>query len=159
MKRRFLSLFFAVLMTLSLCGCGGTAGEIAGSVADAAMKELKNQVTQLLEKNKLEVVEIKTAFGKLNDDGGKYQLFLAALVKTQSESVAQSAADALNKLFTDAGACVQTGSAVENSHLVHKNITFKHSDFSQDGYYLIWGYVSDLSIDLPNLVTIPETTE
>ena len=64
MKRRLLALFLAVLMTLSLCGCGGTAGQIAGSVMDAAMKELKNQVTQLLEKNKLEVVELKTAFGE-----------------------------------------------------------------------------------------------
>ena len=157
--RKLFSLILALALTLSLAGCGGTVGEIADSVMDAAMDELKAQVTRVLEENKVEVVELKTAFGKLNDDGGKYQFFLAALVKTQSESVAQTAADALNKLFTDAGAGIQTGSAVENPHLVHKNITFKHSDFSQEGYYLIWGYVADLSIDLPNLVTIPETTE
>ena len=37
MKRRLLALFLAVLMTLSLCGCGGTAGLIADSVMVAAM--------------------------------------------------------------------------------------------------------------------------
>jgi hypothetical protein len=151
MKRRFLSLFFAVLMTLSLCGCGGTAGEIAGSVADAAMKELKNQVTQLLEKNKLEVVEIKTAFGKLNDDGGKYQFFIAALVKSNSAGVAQSTADTMGKLFSDAGLTVPTAAAFENPHLIHKEITFKQADFSDCNYYVIWGYAADLSIDLPDL--------
>ena len=157
--RKLFSLILVLALALTLAGCNDTVSEIADSVMDAAMEELKVQVTRVLEENKVEVVELKTAFGKLNDDGGKYQFFVAALVKTQSESVAQAAADTLNKLFTDAGAGPQTGSAVENPHLVHKDITFKHSDFSQDGYYLIWGYVADLSIDLPNLVTIPETTE
>ena len=151
MKRRFLSLFFAVLMTLSLCGCGGTAGEIAGSVADAAMKELKNQVTQLLEKNKLEVVEVKTTFGQLNDDGGKYQFFIAALVKSNSTAVPQSTADTMGKLFSDAGLTVPTAAAFENPHLIHKEITFKQADFSDGNYYVIWGYAADLSIDLPDL--------
>ena len=155
--RKLFSLILALTLTLSLAGCGGTVGEIADSVLDAAMNELKAQVSRVLEENKVEVVELKTAFGKLNDNGGKYQFFLAALVKTQSESVAQNTADTLNKLFTDAGSQIQTGSTVENPHLVHKSITFKHSDFSQEGYYLIWGYVSDLSVDLPKLVTTPAT--
>lgn len=157
MKRKLLALILAVFMTLSLCGCGETAGQIADSVMDAAMKELKNQVTQLLEKNKLEVVEIKTAFGKLNDEGGKYQFFIAALVKSNSTSVPQSTADAMDKLFSEAGLNEQNGSVLENSHLIHKDITFKHSDFSAGGYYVIWGYAADLSIDLPDFTGIAET--
>ena len=150
MKRKLLALFLAVFMTLSLCACGGTAGQIADSVMDAAMTELKNQVQQLLEQNKLEVVEIKTTFGKLNDDGSKYQFFIAALVKSNSTNVPQSTADTMGKLFTEAGLTAQTGPVLENTHLVHKGITFKHSDFSADGYYVIWGYAADLTIDLPD---------
>lgn len=158
MKRRLLALFLAVLMTLSLCGCGETAGQIADSVMDAAMTELKSQVTQLLEKNKLEVMEIKTSFGKLNDEGGKYQFFIAALVKSNSTSVPQSTADAMAKLFSDAGLNAQSASALENSHLVHKGITFKHSDFSAGNYYVIWGYAADLSIDLPDFTGSTDNT-
>ena len=158
MKRRLLSLFLAVLMTLSLCGCGGTAGQIADSVMDAAMKELKNQVTQLLEKNKLEVVEVKTAFGHLNDDGGKYQFFIAALVKSNSTSVPQSTADAMGKIFSDAGLTWQNSASLDNSHLVHKDITFKHTDFSAGNYYVLWGYAADLSIELPDLSQLIEAT-
>ena len=151
MKRRVLSLILAAAMVLSLCGCGGTMGEIAGNVADAAMTELKNQVQQLLEKNKLEVVEMNTAFGQLNDDGSKHQFFIAALVRSNSTAVPQSTADTMAKLFSDAGLTVQTASAFENAHLVHKGITFKHSDFSEGNYYVIWGYAADLSIELPDL--------
>ncbi len=159
MKRKILCLFLAVLITLSLCGCGETAGQIADSVLDAAMAELKNQVKTLLEQNKLEVVEIKTAFGKLNDDGSKFQFFIAALVKANSAGGAQAAANAMDKLFTDAGLTAQTGSAFENGYLVHKDITFKQTDFSAGGYYVIWGYAADLSITLPDLSGLIETTK
>ena len=47
--RKLFSLLLALAMTLSLAGCGGTVGEIADSVLDAAMTELKNQVRQTLE--------------------------------------------------------------------------------------------------------------
>ena len=159
MKRRFFAFFLAVFMTLSLCGCGGTAGQIADSVIDAAMTELKNQVKSLLEQNKLEVVEIKTAFGKLNDEGGKYQFFIGALVKSNSIAVPQSTADTMAKIFSDAGLTSQGGSSLENSHLVHKNISFKHSDFSEGNYYVIWGYAADLSVELPDLSALIEATK
>ena len=158
MKRKFFAFFLAVFMTLSLCGCGGTAGQIADSVIDAAMSELKNQVKTLLEQNKLEVVEIKTAFGKLNDEGSKYQFFIGALVKYNSTSVPQSTADTMAKIFSDAGLTPQSGSTLENSHLVHKGITFKHTDFSAGGYYVIWGYAADLTVELPDLSALIETT-
>ena len=145
-------------MVLSLCACGETAGKIADSVMDAAMAELKNQVKQFLEQNKLEVVEIKTAFGKLNDNGGKYQFFIAALVKSNATSVPQSTADGMNKIFSEAGLTPQTESRLNNPHLIHKDITFKQADYSAGGYYVIWGYAADLSIDLPDLSSLIETT-
>lgn len=158
MKRKFLALLLASALVLSLCGCGGTAGEIADSVMDAAMKELKNQVTQLLEENKLEVVEVKTAFGKLNDEGGKYQFFIAALVRSQSTAVPQSTADTMAKIFSGAGLTPQSSSTLDSSHLVHKDITFKHTDFSSGDYYVIWGYAADLTVELPDLSALLETT-
>ena len=159
MKRKALSLILAAALVLSLCGCGGKAGEIASSVMDAAMTELKNQMKQLLEENKLEVVEMKTAFGQLNDEGSKYQFFIAALVKSNSTAVPQATADTMAKLFTDAGLTVQTTSALENSYLVHKDITFKHSDYADGSYYVIWGYAADLSIELPDLSGLLKPTE
>ena len=158
MKRRIFCLFLVVFLVFSLCACGETASQIADSVMDAAMNELKAQVKQLLEKNKLEVVEIKTAFGKLNDNGGNYQFFIAALVKSNGTAVPQSTADTMNKLFSEAGLTAQTESALQNEHLVHKTIAFNHADYSEGNYYAIWGYAADLSIDLPDLSQLIETT-
>ena len=158
-KRKLLSLILAAAMALSLCGCGGTAGQIADSVMNAAMTELKNQVQQLLEKNKLEVVEIKTAFGQLNDNGGKYQFFIAALVRSNSTAIPQSTADTMGRMFSEAGLTAQTSPTLENAHLVHKDITFKQTDFSAGNYYVIWGYAADLSIDLPDLSELLPTAE
>ena len=159
MKRRFLCLFLAVLMTASLCACGGTAEQIADSVMDAAMTELKNQVKSLLEQNKLEVVEIKTAFGKINDEGGKFQFFIAALVKSNSTGVPQSTADTMARIFSDAGLTPQSESTLKNEHLAHKSITFKQTDFSAGNYYAIWGYAADLTIELPDLSALIEATQ
>lgn len=131
-------------------GCNAV-GEIAGNVADAAMKELENQVKATLEKNKVNVVELKTAIGKLNDDGSEMQFFCAALVKSDTDTVVNGAAEAMGAVFEKSGVLVQTGSKVESEYLVHKDITFKHSDFSDGTYYVIYVYISDMSIKLPEL--------
>ncbi len=158
MKRKLLSLILACVMMLSLCGCSGKAGEIASSVLDVAMKELKSQVTDLLEENKLEVVELKTAFGQLNDDS-KYQFFIAALVRSESAALPQSTADTLDKVFTEAGLVTQTGSALESPYLVYKTITFNHSDFSEGNYYVIYAYHKDLAATLPDInATLPSSS-
>ena len=154
MKRKIISIILAVFLTLSLCGCNDTVNEIADSVVDAAMTELKNQVARVLEENKLEVVEIKTAFGNLNDEGGKYQFLVAALVKSNATAVPQSAADTLSKLFTQSGLTPQTAQTFENPFLVHKSITFNHADYEEGAYYVIWGYAADVSIQLPD-ITVP----
>lgn len=151
MKHRILSLLLAACLVLGLCACGGTVGDIAGSVVNAAKTELENQVKRVLEENKLNVVELKTAFGQLNDEGPKYQLFVAALVKSNGEAIPQATADTLGKLFTEAGLTAQTGSAVESEYLVHKEITFKHEDYSDGTYYVIYAYQKDLTIELPEL--------
>ena len=155
MKRKFWALFLALSLIFSLAGCG-KVGEIADSVLDAAAAELKNQVKQVLEENKLDVVEIKTTFGKLNDSGSKYQFFIAALVKSNATGIPNAAADAMNKIFSEAGLNAQNTSKLENTHLVHKDITFKHMDYTDGEYYVIWGYMGDLTIDLPNFDEIRE---
>jgi len=158
-KRILILLILVAIVVFSIQSCGTKAGEIAGNVADAAMTELKKQVQQLLEENKLEVVEIKTAFGQLNDEGSKYQFFIAALVRSNSASIPQSTADTMAKLFSDAGLTGQNESTLTNAHLVHKEISFGHTDFSDGNYYVIWGYAADLSIDLPDLSQLLKTSE
>ena len=149
MKFIIRTLVLVLIVSLVLSSCG-KVGQIADSVIDAAVNELKNQVKQVLEENKLNVVEIKTAFGKLNDDGSKYQFFIAALVKSNATGIPNAAAEGMDKIFTEAGLNEQTASNLENAYLVHKDITFKHTDYSDGEYYVIWGYMGDLTIDLPN---------
>ena len=155
MKFLIRTLILVLIASLILSSCG-KVGEIADSVLDAAAAELKNQVKQVLEENKLQVVEIKTTFGKLNDTGSKYQFFIAALVKTDATGIPNAAAEGMNKIFTEAGLNEQTASNLENAHLVHKDITFKHTDYTDGEYYVIWGYMGDLTIDLPNFDEIKE---
>lgn len=150
MKRKLISLLLAWVMLFSLCGCGGAVGEIASNVAKAAMDELESQVKKALEENKLNVVEMKTAVGQLNDDS-KYQIFIAALVRSDSTAIPQSTANTLAKLFTEAGLVPQTGSTVESPYLVYKQIEFKHTDFSDGSYYVIYAYHKDLAAGLPNI--------
>ncbi|MBR6595665.1 MAG: hypothetical protein IKK72_03715 [Oscillospiraceae bacterium] len=150
MKRSLFALLLIAVIVFSIRGCG-KLGQIFGKVTNAAVKELKNQVQQLLEDKQLDVVEIKTAYGKLNEEGSKYQFFIAALVRADSESVPQSTANTIGKLFSEAGFNLQNESRLDNEHLIHKDITFTHADFSGGDYYVIWAYAADLSIDLPDL--------
>lgn len=151
MVRKVVSLVLAAFMLCGIFAGCNAVGEIAGNVADAAMKELENQVKATLEKNKVNVVELKTAIGKLNDDGSEMQFFCAALVKSDTDTVVNGAAEAMGAVFEKSGVLVQTGSKVESEYLVHKDITFKHSDFSDGTYYVIYVYISDMSIKLPEL--------
>ena len=58
---------------------------------------------RLFEKYKIEILDMKTAVGKLSGTGGDVQFFCAALVQSDSDAIPQSAADTLSKLFHDAG--------------------------------------------------------
>lgn len=151
MIRKVVSLVLAALMLCGMFAGCNAVGDIAGNVADAAMKELENQVKASLEKHKVDAVELKTAVGKLNDSGSDLQFFCAALVKSDSDALPKGAAEAMDAVFEKAGVIAQTGSKVESEYLVHKDITFKHSDFSDGTYYVIYVYISDLSIKLPEL--------
>ena len=146
MNRKMISLLLAAaLLAGMLSGCG-VISEIAGNVADAAMAELEKQIKDTFETYKVDVVEMKTAVGKLNGSDGKIQFFCAALVKSESASVPQSCADALSKVFTDAGLTPATGSRIESPYLQHKEISFKFTDFdSSADYYVIYAYMDDLA--------------
>lgn len=158
MKRKAICLLLAAVMLL-LCGCGGAIGNIASNVADAAMDELENQVKQTLEENRLKVVELKTVVGQLNEQS-KYQFFTAALVQSDSPELPQSTADTLSKIFTEAGLIVQTDNTVDSPYLVYKDIVFKHTDFSEGNYYVIYAYFADLSITLPDInATFPQSAQ
>ena len=142
--RKVICLILAAVMLLGTAGCA-SLGEVAGNVAQAAMKELEGQLKGQLEKHKIEVVETKTAFGELNDEGGKVQFFLATLVKTENTEALQKCVDALDSVFAEKGWAAQTGSKVESDKLVKKEITFKHSNYSDGNYYVIYGYAPDVT--------------
>lgn len=152
--RKMSAILLVLVMVASLMAGCSAVGDIAGNVASAAMEELENQVKAVLEKNKVDVVELKTAFGKLNDEGSKLQFFCAALIRSENEIAVEGCAKALDGVFEHTGVQIQTGSKVESEYLVHKEITFSHSDFSDGTYYVVYAYNSDMSIDFPEL-TLP----
>ena len=93
--RKSISLILIVaLLACLFSGCGEKVNEIADSVKQAAMDELEAQVKATLEEHKLKVIELKTGFGKLNDNGGELQFFCAALIRTDSTAIAQGCVDA-----------------------------------------------------------------
>ncbi len=148
MRKWIALLLAAVLLCGTFSGCS-TVGDIAGNVADAAAKELESQLKTTLEKYKVQVVEVKTAFGKLNGDNDKAtQFFCAALIKSESDTAAQTCATALDAIFETAGSMEQTGSRVAHFALVHKSIQYDHTDFSDGNYYTVYVYNSSLTGDL-----------
>lgn len=140
MKRIVSIILCALLVAGCFSGCA-MVNDIAGNVADAAAKELENQLTATLEKHKVEVVELKTAFGNLNsNDDLAVQFFGAVLIQSDSETAAETVTKALSGMFEETGFQVQTGSAIESKHLVHKTLSYDHSDFSAGNYYTVYVY-------------------
>ena len=160
-KMTVLVLVLSILLTLS--GCDGVVGEIAGNVADVAVKELEAQIKATIEEYKVEVIEIKSTVGKLdNDFSSSQQFFCGVLVRSNSDALPMSVATTLGKIFEEAGCHPWHKSEIDNDHLENKTLTFKHTDFETGDYYLIWGYTSSLTQKLTDalkeieLPTIPE---
>ena len=145
MFKKFAAILCVLAMLLSFAGCGEVTGEIVGNVAEVAKAELEKQVKATFEKYKIDILDMKTAVGKLNGESGELQFFCAVLVESDSDAIPQSAADTLSKLFHDAGITVQSGSEVESSYLEHKELTYKYSAFdSSKTYYTVWCYTDRL---------------
>ena len=116
-----------------------------------------------MEEYKVEVVEIKSAIGKLdNAVDSDQQFFCGVLVRSNSDAIPQSIAATLGSIFDEAGCQPWHKSEIDNDHLVNKKISFKHTDFDSGDHYLIWGYTSSLTQKLTGalkeieLPTIPE---
>ena len=149
MKYRISALLLIMALLVTLAGCGEVVGEIAGNVADAAVKELEAQIQKTVEEYKIEVIEIKSAVGKLdNDIDSSQQFFCGVLVRANSDVIPQSIAVTLGGIFEEAGCHRWVKSEIDNNHLVNKKLTFKHTVFSSGDYYLIWAYTSSLTGDL-----------
>ena len=147
--RKFLSLFLILALCASLlAGCGETTNKIASSVAQAAREELEVQVKAALEEHKLEVIEIKTAFGKLNDTA-ENQYFIAALVRTEKTDLIEASLAGLNMVFTDTGCIPETDSKIDSDYLVHKTLNYSRTDFSDGTYYTVYAYYDDLAKFIP----------
>lgn len=155
MFKKIAALLCALVLIFACSGCGEVAGDIAGNVAEAAKAELEKQVKATFEKYKIEILDMKTTVGKLNGESGDLQFFCAVLVQSDSDAVPQSVANALGKLFHDAGITAQSGTKVENTYLEHKELTYK-SGIMEEGktYYTVWCYTDRLPglEDIKNLV-------
>ena len=163
MKHKITVLLLVLSILLTFSGCDGVVGEIAGNVADAAARELEAQIKATIEEYKVDVIEIKSTVGKLdNDFSSSQQFFCGVLVRSNSDALPMSVATTLGKIFEEAGCHPWHKSEIDNDHLENKTLTFKHTDFSSGDYYLIWGYTSSLTQKLTDalkeieLPTIPE---
>ena len=163
MKNRFTVLVLILVLLVTLGGCGEIVGDIATNVAGAAAKELEAQIKEAVEAYSVDVVEIKSAVGKLdNDVDSNQQFFCGVLVRSNSDVIPQSIAVTLGGIFEEAGFHPWHKSEIDNDHLVNKKLTFKHTDFSTGDYYLLWGYTSSLTQKLTDalknleLPAIPE---
>ena len=147
--RKFISVILIIALTACLfAGCSSTANKIAGSVAEAAREELEVQLKAALEEHKLEVIEIKTAFGKLNDTADN-QYFIAALVRTENTDIIDASLAGLKFVFTDTGCLPETNSTIDSEHLVHKDLSYSRTDFSDGTYYTVYAYYDDLAKFVP----------
>lgn len=145
MKFRFAALVLISALLIALCGCSDVVGEIAGNVADAARTELEKQIKTTFETYKVDIVEMKTAVGKLGGESDNIQFFCAVLVQSDSDAVPQSIADTLGKLFHDAGIQIQTAPVIQNDYLQNKTLSFKFDDFNNgEAYYTVWCYTDKL---------------
>ena len=163
MKHKITVLLLVLSILLTFSGCDGVVGEIAGNVADVAVKELEAQIKATIEEYKVEVIEIKSTVGKLdNDFSSSQQFFCGVLVRSNSDALPMSVATTLGKIFEETGCHPWHKSEIDNDHLENKTLTFKHTDFETGDYYLIWGYTSSLTQKLTDalkeieLPTIPE---
>ena len=145
MIKKVLALILVLMIICTAVGCSEIAGEIAGNVAEAARKELENQVRLTFEKYKVEIIEFKSTVGKISDSYGDTQFFCAALVVSDSDLIPNSIAKNLGKLFHDAGITVQTGREIGNDYLDHKSLSYKFDSFG-DGktYYTFCCYTDRL---------------
>ena len=149
MMKKVISLLLALVLSLGLfTGCSETTGKIASSVAEAARKELEVQVKAALEEHKLEVIEIKTAFGKLNDTADN-QYFVSALVRTEKTDLIDASLAGLKYVFTDVGCVSETDSKIDSEYLVHKDLSYSRTDFSDGTYYTVYAYYNDISKFVP----------
>ena len=151
MKSKLLPLLLALALLITcFTGCS-TVSDIAGNVADAAKKELENQIKAVLEEYKIQVVELKTTAGKLNGNEDGTQFFCAVLVKADTDSSAKVCANALDKIFEETGVVPQTSSEIKSLYLEHKTLSYKHSDFSSGNYLTIYVYSSNITPDLSSI--------
>ena len=152
MKSRFVVSVLIGALLLALCGCGDVVSDIAGNVADAALKELEVQIKDTIQEYKVDIVEVKSAVGRLNDDAAsELQFFCGVLVRSNSDALPEKGAAALDGLFEQSGIVKQTGSTIESKLLTNKKISFKHTDFSSGDYYMIWVYSPSLTRKLSEL--------
>ena len=152
MKLRLIPLILIVSVFLSFGSCRGVVGDIAGNVADAALKELEVQIRKTVEEYKVDVVEVKSAVGRLNNESdSRVQFFCGVLVRSNSDALPNGAAGAVEGLFERCGIQKQTTGKIENENLTNTTISFKHTDFSSDDYYMIWVYSPSLTKKLSEL--------
>ena len=127
MKKRIAALLLIAALFITFTGCSDVVGDIAGNVADAALKELEKQIKSTIAEYKVDIVDVKSAVGRLNNDSDSdLQFFCGVLVRSNSDALPNGAAGAVEGLFERCGIEKQTTGKIENENLTNKTISFKH---------------------------------
>ncbi len=144
--KKYIALFLCAVLALGcLSGCQELvlgAVNLSQQAAQAAADTLKNQVVSLVNQHKVEVVEVKTAFGTIAEKADFGTEFLVAvLIRTESETAAQACAQALETVLKTTGYAVQEGQEIELELLCFQELSYDHEDFSDGTYYTVYGYI------------------
>ena len=150
--KKLSALLLAAVLIFSITGCSDVVSDIAGNVTEVALKELESQIRKTIAEYKVDLVEIKSTVGDLNDDSDSdTQFFCGVLVRSSSPAVPQSICDKLDGVFDRSGMTKQTESAIKSEYLTNKTLSFNRTDFSSGDYYLLWVYSPDLTSKLSDL--------
>ena len=150
--KRIISLLLAAVLLFTVTGCSDVVSDIAGNVTDVALKELESQIRKAVAEYKVDIVEIKSTVGNLNDTSDSdTQFFCGVLVRSNSDAIPQSICDGLDGIFDRSGMCKQTESAIKSEYLTNKTLSFNRTDFSSGDYYLLWVYSPSLTANLSEL--------
>lgn len=105
------------------------------------LNNMVNEMKSLIaDYEKIELVETKSVYGKLNGNGNGIDFFGAALIRSDSEEAINELVSNLQEKYETVEYSPQNGNAVVSKYLEHRKLSFNHSFDSSDKskYYTVY---------------------